>query len=287
MKDYHQLLFPYAYNILGSVDDAEDAVQEAMVKFISVQKDDVRNEKAYLIRMVINQSIKMKDRMKRMINRQTWLPEPILTEGIDENINDEQLLSYTMLVLLEQLNARERAIFILKEAFSFSHNEIAKLFSLAPGNSRKILSRARQKLHPSKSFSDKSEISSSSFFEQYLDVIRRGDLEALKLLLSHEVSLMADGGEKIQVEKEVILGINATAAMILFIFKKYQQHLKINYHQVNHQPALLYSNDNKVVVCQIFRLETGTMQVDRIYSVVDPDKLNHFYKKMNREKRNN
>ena len=279
MDDYQRLLFPYAYNILGSVEDAKDAVQEAMIKFITVQKNDVRNEKAYLIRMVINQSINMKEGKKRIVEGQVWLPEPIPTEEVDANINRQELLSYTMLVLLEQLNARERAIFILKEAFSFPHSEIAQLFSLAPGNCRKILSRAKQKLSSSKKYLNKPQKISSSFFEQYLDVIGRGDIEALKLLLSNDVSLMADGGEKIQVAQAVTLGVNATSAMILLIYKKYLQHLKISFFEVNHEPALLYSKDNEVVVCQVFRLETGRMQLNAIYSVVDPDKLKHFDKK--------
>jgi len=279
MEDYQQLLFPYAYNILGSVEVAKDSVQDAMIKFISVQKDDLRNEKAYLIRMVVNQSIKTKERMKRIMNGQTWLPEPVLTDGVDQNINTEQLLSYTMLVLLEQLNGRERAIFTLKEAFPFSHVEIAKLFSLAPGNSRKILSRAKQKLRLSIKYLDKSEIPSSSFFEQYLDIIRRGDAEALKSMLSDHVIFMADGSAKMQVAQGFTQGINDTAAMILFIYKKYQQHLKISYSEVNHQPGLLYSKNNEVVICQVFRVETGTMQIDAIYLVADPDKLNHFLQK--------
>jgi RNA polymerase sigma-70 factor (ECF subfamily) len=226
--------------------------------------------------MVINHSIKTKERMKRMINGKTWLPEPILTEEVDENINREQLISYTILVLLEQLNARERAVFILKEAFSFSHHEIAKLFSLAPGNSRKILSRAKQKLRPSKKSFHKSEISSSSSIEQYLNIIRRGDLEALKLLLSEDVLLIVDGGEEIKVARAVTHGIDDTAATILFIYKKYQQHLKISVSQVNHQTALLYSKDNEVVICQVFNIATETFEIEAIYSVVDPEKLKHF-----------
>lgn len=98
MEDYQNVLFPYAYNVLGSVEDAKDAVQEAIVKFVTLQKDDLKNERAYLVRMVINQAINMKEKMKRLTAGKIWLPEPVFTEGADENINREELLSYSMLV---------------------------------------------------------------------------------------------------------------------------------------------------------------------------------------------
>lgn len=276
MEDYQRELFPYAYNILGSVADAQDAVQEAILKFIPLQKDELRNERAYLVRMVINQAINMKDRMKRLAGKTTWLPEPMSTESADENLNREELLSYTMLVLLEHLNARERAIFILKEAFSFSHHEIAQLLSMAPGNSRQILSRAKQKLQAHKKYLDKPKKMSTTFFDQYLDVIGKGDLEALKLLLSNDISLTADGGGKIQVAQEVTVGLSATADLILFVYQKYQQFLKVSYHEMNHQPSLFYSKNGEIVICQVFDLNATSSQVNAIYSVVDPEKLNHF-----------
>jgi RNA polymerase sigma factor (sigma-70 family) len=279
MEDYQQQLFPYAYNILGSVDDAKDAVQEAMIKFLPLQKDALNNEKAYLIRMVINQSIAMKERMKRLISGRTWLPEPVATEGADERLNREELLSYSMLVLLEQLNARERTVFILKEAFSFSHEEVAEMLSLSAENSRKLLSRARHKLETHKNQLAKPKKMPPSFLEQYLDVIRRGDLEDLKQLLADDVSLTADGGKKIQVAQAVTVGLSATADLILFVYQTYQQHLHVSYGEVNHQPALLFMKDGAVVICQVFAVTASARKVNAIYSVVDPEKLHHFLPK--------
>lgn len=278
MEGYQRLLFPYAYNILGSVEDAKDAVQEAVVKFMSLEKDGLRNEQAYLVRMVINQAIKTKEQMKRIIGERTWLPEPVSTEGADENLNRDELLSYTMLVLLEHLNAKERAIFILKEAFSFSHEEIAELLSVSPENSRKMLSRAKARLQAKKKHLLKQKRMTPSFLEQYLDVIRRGDLEALKLLLSQDVSLTADGGGKIKVAQEVTVGSEATAGLILFVYQKYQQFLSVTYHEVNHQPALFYYKEDELVICQVFAFEESPLQINAIYSIVDPEKLQRLQK---------
>lgn len=276
MKDYQKLLFPYAYNILGSVEDAKDAVQEAIIKFISLQKDEVRNEQAYLVRMVINQSITMKEKMKRMISGRTWLPEPMCTESADENLNRKELLSYSMLVLLERLSARERAIFILKEAFSFTHEEIAEFLYLTPQNCRKVLSRAKQKLQAHKNTFVNPQAFSASFFEHYLDVIRRGDIEALKLLLSKDVSLTADGGGKISVAQEVTIGLSDTANLILLVYEKYQQYMKVIFKEVNHQPALFYFRNNELLICQVFGFTRSSLQINAIYSIVDPEKLLHF-----------
>lgn len=171
--------------------------------------------------------------------------------------------------MLERLNARERAVFILKEAFSYSHEEIGKLFAIAPGNSRKILSRAKEKLQAQKKYLNKPKKMSTSFFEKYLDVIGRVDLDALKIMLSNDVSLTADGGGKIHVAQEVTVGSLATADLILFVYQNYQQHVKVSYREVNHQPSLCYSKDGKIVICQVFSLSASSRQINAIYSVVD------------------
>ena len=125
--NYLKTLFPYAYNILGSADDAIDVIQDVMLKHVSHRKEDLENEKGYLIKSVVNQSINLKKRNRRAVGERVWLPEPV--EMADSNIKKEEILSYSMLVLLEKLNPKERAVFILKEAFDYSHQEIADALS--------------------------------------------------------------------------------------------------------------------------------------------------------------
>lgn len=146
MTDYQNQLFPYAYNILGSVDDALDVIQDVMEKRLSGVGGALENERAYLIKSVINRAINLKNRNKRMSGEGTWLPEPVATEAADAHIKKREIISYSILVLLEHLNARERAVFILKEAFDYSHEEIAETLSITVENSRQLLSRAKRSL---------------------------------------------------------------------------------------------------------------------------------------------
>ena len=112
MKDYQHILFPYAYNILGSSDDAKDAVQEVLLKYISSERKEVENVKGYLVKGVINQSINLKNRKKKIVSDKVWLPEPVATENADGNLQRDEIISYSMLVLLERLNPKERAVFM-------------------------------------------------------------------------------------------------------------------------------------------------------------------------------
>jgi len=116
VKDYQSILFPYAYNILGSSEDAKDAVQDVLYKYLASPKEGIENEKSYLIKGVINQSINIKNKKKKIVPGDVWLPEPIATEEADTNINLSDIVSYSLMVLMERLNPKERAVFILKPA---------------------------------------------------------------------------------------------------------------------------------------------------------------------------
>ena len=121
MKDYQSILFPYAYNILGSSEDAKDAVQDVLYKYLASPREGIENEKNYLIRSVVNRSIDIKNSKKKIVPDDVWLPEPIATEKADTDINLSDIVTYSLMVLMEQLNPKERAVFILKEGFGYSH----------------------------------------------------------------------------------------------------------------------------------------------------------------------
>ena len=144
MKDYQSILFPYAYNILGSAEDAKDAVQDVVLRY-TLKDIQPENEKNYLIKGVINQAINIKREKKRRQPGDTWLPEPVSTETSDLGLELRELVSYPLLFLLERLGPKERVVFILKEAFAYTHEEIAEVLSITIENSRKLLSRAHKK----------------------------------------------------------------------------------------------------------------------------------------------
>ena len=139
MDSLRPLLTSYAYNILGSYEDAKDIVQDVLLEMINRTGADIQNEKAYLTRSVINRAINARNRLQKMQSGYpgNWLPEPVATETADGDLNQKDILSYSLMVLLEKLDAKQRAVFILKEAFSYSHEEIAEVLDISVENSKK------------------------------------------------------------------------------------------------------------------------------------------------------
>lgn len=276
MKDYQQQLFPYAYNILGSAEDARDAVQDVISRYISLPRQDIENEAGYLVRSVINQSINLKNRQKKSVGERTWLPEPVATESADTALYRDEILSYSLLVLLEHLKPRERAVFILKEAFDYSHEEIAHTLSISIDNSRQLLRRARNEL---KNHRDQIPIKAvqvaGGYLENYLAVIRNGEIKALERLLSEEITTTTDGGGTIKVASEFEAGIPAVSLLMLYVYRNFQKTLRAEMVEMNHQPALLFWQENACIACQIFEPDPQG-RIRNIYSVVDPLKVKNL-----------
>src|ERR1700760_4356805 len=140
-KEYIDDLFPYAYNILGSAEDAKDVIQDAMVKYLEGERREIEFERNYLIKSVVNAAINLKTRQRKIHSTiEVWLPEPVATSDMaDRNLYLKDVLSYSLLVLMERLAANERAVFLLKETFDYTHVEIANILGITQVNSRKLL----------------------------------------------------------------------------------------------------------------------------------------------------
>jgi RNA polymerase sigma-70 factor (ECF subfamily) len=271
LKNYHDILFPFAYNILGSSEDAKDTIQDILIKYLIIDKKHIENEIGYLIKSVINQSINVKKKKNKTTNNNVWLPEPISTENTDDIIHKSEILSYSILTLLEKLTAKERAVFILKEAFEYSHKEIAQTIGFTIENSRKLLSRAKTKLNTSKTKNNNSQKNEIQKLKQYIETIQNGDITALEKLLSKEIQLAADGGKDIKVVRELTTGITSTSKLLLYVYRAFLTGLNTKITFVNHQPAILFYLKNVLTNCQIFEIEKN--EIKNIYSIVDPNKL--------------
>ena len=275
MKNYHDILFPYAYNILGSSEDAKDTIQDILIKYLSIDKSSVENEIGYLVRSVINHAINLKKRRSKITRmNEVWLPEPFSTENTDDSIHKEEILSYSMLVLLEKLTVKERAVFILKEAFDYSHKEIAEVLSFSIENSRKLLSRAKEKVQNTQINENRNMVYDTYPLENYVKVIQSGDLIALENLLSNDIVVAADGGKDIKVVRALTTGITTASKLLIYVYKAFLAGLTIKMKYVNHQPAILFFQNGTLYNCQVFELE-GT-KIKSIYSIVDPKKLKSF-----------
>jgi RNA polymerase sigma factor (sigma-70 family) len=280
MEDYQKILFPYAYNILGSVEDAKDAVQEVLSNYFAAKKEGIENEKNYLIRSVINQAITSKNRSKRIVRQSSvWLPEPVATDdAADRNLHLKDILSYSLLVLMEKLNATERAVFILKESFDYSHQEIAEVLSITEEHSRKLLSRSKSKLFKpgAASRTQEQDAHTSVILENYIEAIRQRDTQRLENMLSDDIVLFADGGGKVNVVANTCSGIAEVAQLVLGTYHTYQSKSRILFTWINHQPAFLYYNKDKLVVCQVFDIAYADSKIVQINSILDPEKLKNL-----------
>ena len=149
MEYLRPLMITYAYNLLGIVEEAEDIVQDVFLKFSQIGQENIADKRAYMLRMVINFSINRKKKLKNdtVYYGNDCLPELVATERTDNNILKRENLSATLAVLQQTLNAKERAVFILREAYDYEHAEIAKALDITSDLSRKLLSRAKTQLN--------------------------------------------------------------------------------------------------------------------------------------------
>lgn len=278
MDELRPLLVTYAYNILGSYEEAKDVVQDAFLKFMHIDNDKIEDKRNYLIRTVVNLSINAKKRQQKIVADYTgpWLPEPVATEKADAAIIQKEVLSYSLMVLLEKLNARQRAVFILKEAFDYDHEEIAGVLDITVENSRKLLSRAKEQLQKGTPVSRHPQPVQTGYIDKYLSAIREGDTRQLEQMLHDEVTLMSDGGGKVVAATKPLLGIKPVISFLRGIFTKGYKEAYIEQRTVNHEPALFYYQDGHLITVQIFSIRDG--QVESFYFMRNPDKLKALQK---------
>jgi len=273
MQEKYNILLTYAYNITGSYEDSQDLVQDVIEKYISLDKSEIRNETNFLIKSTINHAINFKNRHGKKMVYGEWLPEPLSFENAENKLIKEQTARYTLLVLLEKLNARERAVYILKEAFDYSHQEIAETLDISVENSRKLLSRAGQQLQDIEYEPDSVNISvHADILQQYQLALSEGDIPNIEKLLTDAIKLSADGGKRIRVIKAVEVGKSATAQLLAYVQQQFLGKKPHSFHIFNHQPAICFWQDNQIYNCHILDIDANGM-IREIYSIVDPEKL--------------
>lgn len=276
MHKLKPLLISYAYNILGVREDAEDAVQDVFLRFGELQQEKILDPKSYLTRMVINRSLDLKEKREKekAIYPGEWLPEPVATETADAGIVKTEILSYSLLVLLEQLDAKQRAVFILKEAFDYSHEEIAETLSISADASRQLLSRARKKLANRKVA---PVVTAPQLTQRYISLIRNADTRGLEQLLTTDIRVVSDGGGKAAAAHNPVEGRVPVTALLTGIYQKFYTNTPMELVMINHHPALLFYENGMVATCQILIFENE--QLSRVYIVRNPEKLAGLQKK--------
>jgi RNA polymerase sigma factor (sigma-70 family) len=269
MDATYRKLLTYSYNIVGSYEDAKDLVQSTMEKYITLDKRHIEHEVNYLIKTVINASINFKNRAEKQKGYGVWLPEPMATESPDLNLIKEQTASYSLLVLMEKLNAKERAVFILKEAFGYSHEEIAEVLDTTLENSRQLLTRARKSLDQT---SVRADMPAQGVLEKYIQSILDADLDTLESLLVEDIRLMADGGRSVKVVKDVAVGKEAAARLLQHVYTLFLRDTEYTFTTINHQPAICFYKNGTLYNCHVLEI-TADGHIGNIFSIVAPEKL--------------
>jgi RNA polymerase sigma-70 factor (ECF subfamily) len=288
--EYRGLLFSVAYNMLGIVQDAEDILQEAYLRWSAVKLEEVKNHRAFLVKIITNLSINhlSSARKKREDYVGLWLPEPLLKEKVTDAFKGVDLyysLSIGMMVLLEKLTPLERAVFLLKDVLSYEYSEIAEILSKTEENCRKIFSRAKKNLGgQEKRFQIDVEVH-EKMLQKFIAAVRHGNTEELIELLRDDIELMADGGgrtftfgkQKFSATRRPVTGVNNVSRFVLNVGDKISRYVPNVTHTVvyvNGLPSLVTCS-NKVAYC-IICLEISDDKISNIYLHTNPDKIRNF-----------
>ncbi|MDN5201338.1 RNA polymerase sigma factor SigJ [Fulvivirgaceae bacterium BMA10] len=276
---HRNLIFSIAYQMLGSVQDAEDIVQDCFIKWAK-QNQKVHQPKAYLATIATRLCIDfLRVKSKRSDYIGPWLPEPILdheSDLIDQEGEKKDPLPMAIMLLLEKLNPYERAVFVLRESFKYPYSEIALFLERSEENCRQLLTRARKALNR---LDDRSTIGIKErkvFVQQFMKAIADQNIEQLKKLLAKDIAYHADGGGKVRgAALNVIYGVEHVAKFIIGVFDKItpsDQHIEL--HHINGELNILirHQSQPRLIIC----LDVGITCIENIFVIGNPEKLRHI-----------
>ncbi|NKX91198.1 RNA polymerase sigma-70 factor [Nocardia coubleae] len=216
--DHRRLLFATAYRMLGTVTDAEDVLQDAWLKWHETDRSAVANPRAYLVRTVTNLALNRLTSARAVREKYVgpWLPEPVLTTpDIAEDTALADTVSTAMLVVLETLTPVERAVFLLREVFGYSHAEIAETLDRSEAGIRQIAHRAKSHVQSRRPRFDADKAARARVTEQFMAACSGGDLNALMNLLAPDVTCWSDGGGIVTAARRPLHGPDHVARWIL------------------------------------------------------------------------
>jgi len=273
------LLFSIAYRILGSVVEAEDAVQETWLRYESSGTQPT-STKAFLSAVVTRVSIDTlrSARLRREAYVGHWLPEPLLTDPYEDPQRSAELadsVSMAALLLLERLSPLERAVFVLREVFGFDFREIASAVGRSEAACRQLAARARRHMDAGRPRFDTDRKEAEELAARFFDALREGDVDGLRELLAADVQLVGDGGGKAPAFARAITGAENVARLFAATFPLLIRiDATVEPRELNGQPGGIFRDrDHKVVGTLTLDILDG--QIQTIRAVINPDKLGH------------
>lgn len=279
-QEHRSLLFSVAYRVLGTAADAEDAVQDAWLKWSAADRSQVADPKAYLTRIVSNLALEQlrSTRRKRETYVGPWLPEPILTGGdTADMVMDAESVSMAMLVVLETLSPLERAVFVLKEVFGFSHAEIGEAVERSEAAVRQAAHRAREHVQARRPRFTADRAQQREAAERFFAASTGGDVNALMELLSPDVTLWTDGGGKVRQALRPVVGATTVAAWFAAMGTVTYQgvepaDMSAELVELNGGPGILFRAPDRVIATVTFDFDADG-RIVALHNVANPDKL--------------
>ncbi len=270
--DHRSLLFTVAYEMLGSRADAEDVLQEAWLRWADVDQSQVRDPRAYLVRVVTRQALNQMRTLSRRREQYVgeWLPEPLLTSpDIAEDVQLADSVSIAMLTVLETLGPTERAVFVLREVFEMPYGEIAEAVGKSTVTVRQIARRAREHVAARRPRVRVSRSEQQAVVERFLLAVQTGDLDELMELLAPDVVFIADGGGVARAARSPIRGAEVVAKALARAHRVLAT-LETTTVWLNGAPAGRIEINGEPAAASLV-VEDG--RVTRIYVTVNPQKL--------------
>ncbi|MET7572827.1 RNA polymerase sigma factor SigJ [Streptomyces sp. NPDC005492] len=291
--DHRELLFGLVYNMLGSVADTDDVLQETWLSWTSRARraplDSVANPRAYLVRIAVNHALQRRATVNR--RRETyvgpWLPEPLVDQADDteDPALRAESVSLAMLVVLESLSPLERAVFVLNEVFGYAHTEIAEVLDRTPAAVRQLAHRARDHVHARRPLYEAHPRVRREATERFVRAAVGGDIASLMEILAPDVTVWTDsGGKRRPAGLRPVHGRDKAVRLInSFAARHRPQELELRFRRVNgDDAAVLFEGDSPYAV-MVMDLTPEGDQVSGVYIVTNPEKLTHVHKDADEE----
>ena len=284
LDELRPVAFAIAYRMLGSVSEAEDVVQEALLRVHRAldRGERIASPRAFVAtvttRLAISELRSARVRRERYVG--DWLPEPIVTDALEEPARHAEMadsMSLAMLVLLESLSPEQRAVLLLHDVFDYPFAEIAAIVGKSEDNVRKLATRARRHVEQRRPRFQTTREQRDELARRFFQAAERGDLAGLEALLAHDVELTGDGGGRVPALAQTLRGRNRVARTILNWFRVAARipGVSLRAVEVNGAPGALYL-DSQQRLFGVMALDIAGGQITGISSLVNPDKLTHL-----------
>jgi len=291
-EPHRRRLLGLAYRMLGSVSEAEDAVQDAYLRWHAIDRDTVSDVRAFLTttttRICLDTLKSARARRETYVG--PWLPEPVLNTGALAPDTQSELaedLSIALLLALDRLSPLERAAFLLHDVFDFSYSELATTLERSEAACRQLAARAREHVRAVRPrgftppHSGEIDAKHAQLMSAFVAATRSGDLNTLTQLLASDVRIMSDGGGKVPAALEVLEGSDRVARFLVGVARKgWREDFTLRFATINDLPGFIVDGPEGTVQTAAFEIEGDLIRA--LYVVRNPDKLRHLTAELSR-----